>query len=118
MDIIHTDNKFVPIPLIDIFQSICDSCVYAAQLSEMLLPKLLPLLAGYFALSEAGRPRMKGPALQMRPRQLPAEPTGVKTIISPSGVNITYKMPGICETTPGVNSYSGTDQKLPVVNHE
>ena len=43
----------------------------------------------------------------MRPRQLPAEPTGVKTIISPSGVNITYKMPQICETTPGVKSYSG-----------
>ena len=44
------------------------------------------------------------------PRQLPAEPTGVKTIISPNGFNITYKEPGkdgVCETTPGVNSYSG-----------
>lgn len=51
-----------------------------------------------------------GPKLQVLPRQLPAEPTGVQTIISPNGVNITYKEPGklgICETSPGVNSYSG-----------
>ncbi|KAL9112987.1 MAG: hypothetical protein Q9227_002852 [Pyrenula ochraceoflavens] len=44
------------------------------------------------------------------PRQLPAEPTGVKSVTSPNGVTIRYKEPGtegICETTPGVNSYSG-----------
>lgn len=44
------------------------------------------------------------------PRQLPADPVGVKTITSPSGVQIRYKEPGlegVCETTPGVNSYSG-----------
>ncbi|KAF2969562.1 hypothetical protein GQX73_g3995 [Xylaria multiplex] len=43
-------------------------------------------------------------------RQVPAEPTGVKTIKSPGGVTIRYKEPGkegVCETTPGVNSYSG-----------
>ena len=43
-------------------------------------------------------------------RQLPAEPTNVTTITSPSGSKIRYKEPGldgICETTPGVNSYSG-----------
>ena len=43
-------------------------------------------------------------------RTLPAEPTGVKTIKSPNGVEIRYKEPGkdgVCETTPGVNSYSG-----------
>lgn len=43
-------------------------------------------------------------------RQLPAEPNGVKTILSPTGVQIRYKEPGkagVCETTPGVNSYSG-----------
>lgn len=43
-------------------------------------------------------------------RQAPAEPTGVKTITSPNGVEIRYKEPGkdgVCETTPGVNSYSG-----------
>ncbi|KAI0406004.1 Alpha/Beta hydrolase protein [Xylaria palmicola] len=43
-------------------------------------------------------------------RQVPAEPTGVKTIKSPGGAKIRYKEPGkqgVCETTPGVNSYSG-----------
>src|ERR1700761_2371501 len=43
-------------------------------------------------------------------RTLPAEPTGVKTIKSPNGVEIRYKEPGkvgVCETTPGVNSYAG-----------
>ncbi|OTB09741.1 hypothetical protein K445DRAFT_323689 [Daldinia sp. EC12] len=43
-------------------------------------------------------------------KQAPAEPTGVKTIKSPGGVTIRYKEPeleGVCETTPGVNSYSG-----------
>ncbi|KAK4575020.1 hypothetical protein LTR86_000870 [Recurvomyces mirabilis] len=43
-------------------------------------------------------------------RQVPAEPTGVTTISSPDGATIRYKQPGkdgVCETTPGVNSYSG-----------
>ena len=43
-------------------------------------------------------------------RQLPAEPSGVQTISSPGGATIRYKEPGkegVCETTPGVNSYSG-----------
>ncbi|RYC60002.1 hypothetical protein CHU98_g6230 [Xylaria longipes] len=43
-------------------------------------------------------------------KQVPAEPTGVKTIKSPGGAQIRYKEPGksgVCETTPGVNSYSG-----------
>ncbi|KAI9665801.1 MAG: hypothetical protein M1821_003735 [Bathelium mastoideum] len=42
------------------------------------------------------------------PRQLPANPTNVTTITSPTGVKIHYKEPGkagVCETTPGVNSY-------------
>ncbi|RMZ92709.1 hypothetical protein DV736_g1, partial [Chaetothyriales sp. CBS 134916] len=62
------------------------------------------------------RRQSKGPAIQLSPRQLPAEPTGVKTIISPSGVNITYKEPGICETTPGVKSYSGFVNLAPDVH--
>lgn len=44
------------------------------------------------------------------PRQLPADPSGVTTITSPGGATIRYKQPGlegVCETTPGVNSYSG-----------
>jgi hypothetical protein len=39
--------------------------------------------------------------------QLPANATGVQTITSPGGISIRYKEPGICETTPGVRSYSG-----------
>ncbi|OJD33746.1 carboxypeptidase s1 [Diplodia corticola] len=44
------------------------------------------------------------------PRQAPSAAQNVTTINSPSGVTIRYKEPGkqgICETTPGVNSYSG-----------
>ncbi|KAH8680595.1 serine carboxypeptidase [Xylariales sp. PMI_506] len=43
-------------------------------------------------------------------KQIPAEPTDVITITSPNGFDIRYKEPGkagVCETTPGVNSYSG-----------
>lgn len=43
-------------------------------------------------------------------KQLPAEPTGVTTLMSPKGMTIRFKEPGkegVCETTPGVNSYSG-----------
>ncbi|KAI9832744.1 MAG: hypothetical protein M1826_001303 [Phylliscum demangeonii] len=51
-------------------------------------------------------------ATALRPvrRQLPVDPTGVQTITSPSNVTIRYKEPGkegVCETTPGVNSYAG-----------
>ena len=43
-------------------------------------------------------------------RQIPANASGVNTITSPTGVQIRYKEPGeagVCETTPGVKSYSG-----------
>jgi carboxypeptidase C (cathepsin A) len=43
-------------------------------------------------------------------RQLPKNPTGVKTIHTPNNVTIRYKEPGkegVCETTHGVKSYSG-----------
>jgi len=43
-------------------------------------------------------------------RQLPTNPTGIQTITTPQNMVIRYKEPGkegICETTPGVNSYSG-----------
>jgi carboxypeptidase C (cathepsin A) len=41
------------------------------------------------------------------PRQVPAPAKGLQTIHSPDGIQIRYKNPGICETTPGVNTYSG-----------
>ena len=43
-------------------------------------------------------------------RQIPANASDVQTIKSPTGVTIRYKEPGkagVCETTPGVGSYSG-----------
>ncbi|KAE8141468.1 peptidase S10, serine carboxypeptidase [Aspergillus pseudotamarii] len=43
-------------------------------------------------------------------RQLPKNPAGVKTITTANNVTIRYKEPGaegVCETTPGVKSYSG-----------
>ncbi|QSZ30235.1 hypothetical protein DSL72_004757 [Monilinia vaccinii-corymbosi] len=43
-------------------------------------------------------------------RGLPLDPTGVKTLVTPQNITIRYKEPGkegVCETTPGVNSYSG-----------
>jgi hypothetical protein len=73
--------------------------------------KALPALAGVSLLL----PVAVGGALpehveKLLKKQLPAEPTGVKTIASPNNVTIRYKEPGkegICETTEGVNSYSG-----------
>lgn len=62
---------------------------------------LLPLAAALFGTAKA---------VTVPKRKLPAEPTGVQTIVTPSNVTIRYKEPGkagICETTPGVNSYSG-----------
>ncbi|KAK7544036.1 putative carboxypeptidase S1 [Phyllosticta citribraziliensis] len=50
------------------------------------------------------------PSQPLAARQIPASPNNFKTIVSPSGVTIRYKEPGkegICETTPGVKSYSG-----------
>jgi carboxypeptidase D len=70
-----------------------------------MLPSILcsPLLAAFIVSIGAQ-------AAKLRPRQLPPDPTGVKTLITPSNVTIRYKNPGtegICETTPGVNSYAG-----------
>ena len=47
---------------------------------------------------------------ELNERGIPADATGVRSIISPAGARIRYKTPGregVCETTPGVNSYSG-----------
>jgi hypothetical protein len=38
---------------------------------------------------------------------LPKEVDDYKTATAPNNVTIRYKNPGICETTPGVESYSG-----------
>ena len=67
----------------------------------MKIAKVLSLLGAFAAGVSAAkgpvvhsRRNPKGPKLQISPRQLPAEPTGVQTIVTPNGVNITYKEPG------------------------
>lgn len=52
----------------------------------------------------------RSPKSSFSKRQIPALAVNVTTITSPSGATIRYKEPGlegVCETTPGVNSYSG-----------
>ena len=62
------------------------------------------------ALALAALPQVHA-FLRMRgfdPRQLPAGAEGVKTIVTPGGATMRYKEPGkmgVCETTPGVNSF-------------
>lgn len=49
----------------------------------------------------------------------PSEADDVTTITTPTNVTIRYKMPGsegVCETTPGVNSYSGYAKKAISLN--
>ncbi len=77
----------------------------------------LPLLAAL--LSGVQSSPFDGPQLRKLARQLPVDPTGVQTITSPNNVKIRYKEPGkagICETTPGVNSYSGFIDLAPDVH--
>ncbi|OTB00955.1 hypothetical protein M426DRAFT_323843 [Hypoxylon sp. CI-4A] len=68
----------------------------------------LQLLSLHASLTSAGS---LPPHIQrLVKKQVPAEPADVKTITSPGGATIRYKEPGkegVCETTEGVNSYSG-----------
>lgn len=68
-----------------------------------------PTLAARLSLLSAASASLFDAALLTR-RQDPANATGVTTITSPGGATIRYKEPGkdgVCETTTGVNSYSG-----------
>lgn len=43
-------------------------------------------------------------------RQIPTDPIGITEVVSSQGAKIRFKQPGktgICETTPGVDDYSG-----------
>lgn len=64
-----------------------------------LIPFVLPATASFIPFGT-----------EFARRQLPNSPTGVKTIKTANNVTIRYKEPGkegVCETTPGVNSYAG-----------
>lgn len=69
----------------------------------MYLSKWIPLLLPLLGTTEASD---SGSNFFNR-RQLPEEPTGIKTIETDNNVTIRYKEPKICETTEGVKSYSG-----------
>ncbi|KAF2090517.1 hypothetical protein K490DRAFT_34644 [Saccharata proteae CBS 121410] len=61
------------------------------------------------ASASASAPNWNNLPLHAR-QYLPGNASDVTTIISPTNVTIRYKEPGkagVCETTPGVNSYSG-----------
>lgn len=90
----------------------------------MQLLKLLPVV-GALVAGVCAKPgptvhnKRGGPKLQVLPRQVPVEPTNIQKITTPNGINITYKEPGkagICETTPGVNSYAGFVNLAPDVH--
>ena len=87
-----------------LFQLFGESCLWTTfkMLGLSSLAAFVALLPSFFTTASASPAKVV--------RQAPAEPTGVKTITSPNGVEIRYKEPGkdgVCETTPGVNSYSG-----------
>ncbi|KAL2824535.1 peptidase S10, serine carboxypeptidase [Aspergillus cavernicola] len=73
-------------------------------MARLSLITLLSLAAASLGLPE------EHPTFSFGRRQLPNDPTGVRSIETPNNVTIRYKEPGkegVCETTPGVNSYSG-----------
>ncbi|KAL4953090.1 Alpha/Beta hydrolase protein [Aspergillus filifer] len=73
-------------------------------MARLSLISLLTLATASLGASE------EHPRFSFNKRQLPEDPTGVKKFETPNGVTIRYKEPGkdgVCETTPGVNSYSG-----------
>lgn len=72
--------------------------------SKMLCSRLLNVLTALQAFLLPPSAAIYPPFVE---RGLPGNATDVKIIRSPQGAEIRYKEPGICETTPGVTSYSG-----------
>lgn len=86
------------------------------MLGQSLLAAACALLA---TTSSAFKLRSGASPFDKRQLYLPANATGVKTITTPTGVEIRYKEPGtegICETTPGVGSYAGYIDVAPNVH--
>ncbi|KAI9802779.1 MAG: hypothetical protein M1833_001378 [Piccolia ochrophora] len=79
------------------------------QLSTLFSLSLVAALSLFFVCADAS-PKQAEPRHNWK-RQVPEEPEGVQTLTAPqSNVTIRFKEPGkqgVCETTPGVNSYSG-----------
>lgn len=82
----------------------------------MVLKTFLAAATGLLAVTEASsavfsKSTRTGKSVPLLKRQYyPADAEDVKTITTPTNVTLRYKEPGkegVCETTPGVNSYSG-----------
>ena len=92
---VHLFNRIVSNQIITMRFSISQSASLALSLSAVVgaFPQFDPKSAPKFG-----------------ERGLPAPVTGQTTIHSPAGATVRYKEPGkagVCETTKGVNSYSG-----------
>lgn len=88
--------------------------------SEVLIAatSCLSVVSGFLPGPQVHKPG-SNKAAQITKRQLPAEPVGIESIVSPSGANITFKNPGaegVCETTPDVQSYAGFINLAPDVH--
>ncbi|KAG8626874.1 hypothetical protein KVT40_005819 [Elsinoe batatas] len=86
--------------------------LYSGILSAAFALSLQVSSTSAFMGAKLGKPFVKR-------QYLPGEVTGVKTITTPTNVTISYKEPGnegVCETTPGVNSYSGYVDLAPDVH--
>ena len=76
-------------------------------------PSLLSLPSSRIQIPLIGQTNMALRALalfaSLAAAQFPPKPEGVKTLRSKhhQGVKLSYKEPGLCETTPGVKSYAG-----------
>ncbi|TGO90353.1 hypothetical protein BPOR_0068g00200 [Botrytis porri] len=71
-----------------------------------------PITAGLalFTVVNGAKITQRNVQASLAGRGVPANATGVKTLVTPQNITIRYKEPGkegVCETTPGVNSYSG-----------
>ncbi len=83
------------------------------------LPKHLQNTGRLFNKKSIPLPHVHSRSQPHSKRQLPAEATGVNTITTPGGVSMRYSEPGmagVCETTPGVDSYSGYIDVAPDVH--
>jgi hypothetical protein len=92
----------------------------AAMLSKSLL---LTAATGLLTLTEASSAAFSKSSRRSAPllkrQYYPADAKDVKTLTTPSNVTIRYKEPGkegVCETTPGVDSYSGYIDLAPNVH--
>lgn len=95
---------------------IASSHVYAPTIIMLSKSVTTPLLALTAFVSQANAISKKQWTKRADHLYLPKEVNDYKTATAPNNVTIRYKNPGICETTPGVDSYSGYVDLTPDVS--